>query len=97
MTPNGRYTYTTNTGSNSISGYRIGPNGSLTLLDADGKTADTGPGPLDLSLAKRGRLLYPVNSGVPEVQGFVVAGDGSLESIGAVGGLPAGAVGLAAR
>lgn len=97
VTPNGRYTYTTNTGSNSISGYRIGPSGALTLLDADGKTAETGAGPLDLALAKRGRLLYSLNSGVPEVQGFVVAADGSLESIGAVGGLPAGAVGLAAR
>lgn len=96
VTKNGRYTYTTNTGSNSISGYRIGGGGGLTLLDADGKTATTGAGPLDLALAKNSRFLYSLNSGVPEVQGFAVNGDGSLDVLGAVGGLPAGTVGLAA-
>lgn len=97
VTKNGRYTYTTNTGSNSISGYRIGADGGLTLLDADGKTADTGATPIDMALAKGSRLLYSLNGGVPEIQGFVVNGDGSLESLGAVGGLPPGTVGLAAR
>jgi 6-phosphogluconolactonase len=97
VTRNGRYTYTTNTGSNSISGYRIGNDGGLTLLDADGKTATTGAGPLDLALAKHSRLLYSLNSGVPEIQGFAVNGDGSLDPLGTVGGLPAGTVGLAAR
>jgi 6-phosphogluconolactonase len=97
VTRNGRYTYTTNTGSNSISGYRIAPDGALTLLDADGKTADTGAGPLDLALAKQSRLLYSLNSGVPEIQGFAVNGDGSLDPLGSIGGLPAGTTGLAAR
>jgi DNA-binding beta-propeller fold protein YncE len=96
VTANGRYTYTTNTGSNSISGFRIANGGALTLLDADGKTADTGAGPLDLALAKRSTLLYSLNSGVPEIQGFRVMRDGGLRSLGAVGGLPAGTTGLAA-
>jgi 6-phosphogluconolactonase len=97
VTKNGRYTYTTNTGSNSISGYRIASNGALTLLDADGKTANTGAGPLDLALAKNSRILYSLNSGVPEIQGFAVNGDGSLDPLASIGGLPAGTVGLAAR
>jgi len=96
VTKNGRYTYTTNTGSNSISGYRIGGDGSLTLLDADGKTADTGAAPTDMALAKSSRLLYSLAGGVPEIVGFVVNGDGSLDPIETIGGLPAGAVGLAA-
>ena len=97
VTRNGRFTYTTNTGSNSISGYGIGADGALTLLDVDGKTADTGAGPIDMALAKGSRILYSLAGGVPQIDGFVVNGDGSLESIGAVGGLPAGSVGLAAR
>jgi 6-phosphogluconolactonase len=97
VTRNGRYTYTTNTGSNSISGYGIGNDGSLKLLDADGVTASTGATPIDLALTKQSRLLYALNSGVPEIQGFAVNGDGSLDPLGAVGGLPASAVGLAAR
>jgi 6-phosphogluconolactonase len=97
VTKNGRYTYTTNTGSNSITGYRIGSDGSLAILDADGKTANTGATPIDMALAKGSRLLYSLNSGVPEIQGFAVNGDGSLDPLGSAGGLPASAVGLAAR
>ena len=96
VTKKGRYTYTTNTGSNSITGYRIGSDGSLTLLDADGKTAATGAAPADMALAKSSRLLYSLAGGVPEINGFVVNGDGSLDPIETVGGLPAGTVGLAA-
>ena len=96
VTKNGRYTYTTNTGSNSITGYRIGGDGALTLLDADGKTADTGATPIDMALAKHSRLLYALAGGVPEINGFAVNGDGSLDPIESVGGLPAGTVGLAA-
>jgi 6-phosphogluconolactonase len=96
VTRNGRFTYTTNTGSNSISGYRIGNDGGLTLLDADGVTAATGAGPLDLALARNSRFLYSLNSGVPEIEAFAVNGDGSLDVLGAIGGLPAGSVGLAA-
>ena len=96
VTKNGRYTYTTNTGSNSITGYRIGSDGSMAILDADGKTADTGATPIDMALTKSSRLLYALAGGVPEINGFVVNGDGSLDPIGTVGGLPAGTVGLAA-
>jgi 6-phosphogluconolactonase (cycloisomerase 2 family) len=37
VTPNGRFAYVTNTGSGSISGYRITFDGELELLDADGR------------------------------------------------------------
>ncbi|MGH3023309.1 MAG: lactonase family protein [Gaiellaceae bacterium] len=96
VTRNGRFTYTTNTGSNSISGYRIGSDGGLTLLDADGVTAATTPVPLDMALSRGSRFLYTLNGGAPEVQGFAVNDDGSLDVLGTVGGLPAGSVGLAA-
>jgi 6-phosphogluconolactonase len=97
VTKDGRYTYTTNTGSNSISGYAIGTDGSLTLLDADGRTAATGAGPIDAALSRGSRFLYTLNDGAHEIEAFAVDADGSLAPLGAVGGLPAGAVGLAAR
>jgi 6-phosphogluconolactonase (cycloisomerase 2 family) len=96
VTKNGRYTYTTNTGSNSITGYSIGSGGTLALLDAEGKTGNTGATPIDMALAKSSRLLYALAGGVPQIDGFVVNGDGSLDPIGSIGGLPAGTVGLAA-
>jgi 6-phosphogluconolactonase len=96
VTTNGRFTYTTNTGSNSISGYAIGRDGDLTLLDADGKTAVTGAGPLDMALSRSSRFLYELSGGAGEIGAFAVNSDGSLDPLGTVGGLPAGAVGLAA-
>jgi 6-phosphogluconolactonase len=97
VTKDGRFAYTTNTGSASISGSRIGHGGELTLLDADGVTGVTGPGPIDMALTRGGRFLYLLNSGNGTISGFQVGADGSLTSIGGVSGLPARANGLAAR
>jgi 6-phosphogluconolactonase len=97
VTQNGRFAYTTNTGSDSISGYRIDHSGELTLLDEDGRTGVTGPGPIDMALTHGSRFLYSLNSGDGTISGFRVRADGSLTPIGGASGLPAGANGLAAR
>jgi 6-phosphogluconolactonase len=96
VTDDGRFTYTTNTGSASISGYRIDPDGELGLLDADGVTGATGPGPIDMALTRGSRFLYTLNSGDGTISGFRVGGDGGLTSIGGASGLPSAANGLAA-
>jgi 6-phosphogluconolactonase len=97
VTDDGRFTYTTNTGSASISGYRIGRDGALGLLDADGRTGETGPMPIDMALSRHSRYLYSLNSGDGTISGFRVREDGGLKPIGGASGLPAGATGLAAR
>jgi 6-phosphogluconolactonase (cycloisomerase 2 family) len=99
VTPNGRFAYVTNTGSGSISGYSIGFDGTLELLDADGRTAVTGDGsaPIDLALTDNGRFLYSLNSGANTIGAFRVRADGSLTPLPFVEGLPVGANGLAAR
>jgi 6-phosphogluconolactonase len=98
VTGDGRFAYTTNTGSGSISGYEI-DNGALTLLNADGRTADTGAGsaPTDLALSENGRFLFVLNSAAHSIGAFRILSSGQLEPVAAVGGLPAGANGLAAR
>lgn len=97
ITRNGRYAYTTNTGSGTISGYRINHHGQLTLLDADGRTADTGmgSGPIDLALSLD-HVLYSLDSGDHKISAFRVEFDGSLAPLGSVPAPPA-ANGLAAR
>jgi 6-phosphogluconolactonase len=98
VTPDGRFAYTTNTGSDSISGYRIAKDGSIALLDGDGLTATTGDGPTDMALGQAGRVLFALDAAGGSVHAFGVGHRGGLEPLGAVGGLPAGAVtGLAAR
>jgi 6-phosphogluconolactonase (cycloisomerase 2 family) len=93
---NGRYAYTTNTGSGSVSGYRIGNRGTLTLLDADGVTATTGDGPIDVDFSGNGRFLYTLSSGSHSITIDRMAADGSLAAVGTVPGLPSAAVGIAA-
>lgn len=97
VSPNGKYAYTTNTGSASISGYRVGHDGSLTLLDADGVTAATGAGPLDLAFSRNGRYLYSLNGAGGSLSAFRVEADGLLAPVATVSGLPATANGLVAR
>jgi 6-phosphogluconolactonase len=96
VTKNGRFAYTTNTGSGSISGYWISHDGGLSLLDADGRTGVTGPEPIDMAFSRNSRFLYSLNSGDETISGFRVSADGSLTAIGGAIGLPDGATGLAA-
>jgi 6-phosphogluconolactonase len=97
VTRDGRFTYTTNTGSGSITGYRISRDGELSVLDADGRTGLTGPGPIDMALSRGSRFLYSLNAGDGTISGFRVGGDGRLTPVGGGSGLPDGATGLAAR
>jgi 6-phosphogluconolactonase (cycloisomerase 2 family) len=97
ITPSGRYAYTTNTGSASISGYRVGHDGSLVLLDPDGVTATTGAGPLDLAFSRNGRYVYSLNGTGRSLSAFRVKSDGSLVPVATVSGLPATANGLVAQ
>jgi 6-phosphogluconolactonase (cycloisomerase 2 family) len=98
ITGDGRYTYTTNTGSGSVTGYAVGDNGSLAILDADGVTGVTGPGstPIDEALSRDSRFLYVLNSGTDTVSAFAIEWDGSLTPLGAVP-VAATSVGIAAK
>jgi 6-phosphogluconolactonase len=93
VSEDGRYAYTTNTGSGTISGYRVGADGSLTLLDASGVTATVGAGPIDASIVAGD--LYVVNGRDRSISIAQIASNGSLAVTGTVTGLPASTVGLA--
>jgi 6-phosphogluconolactonase len=99
VTNSGRYAYVTNTGSGTVSGYAVAPDGSLTLLDADGRTGVTGPGssPIDAAFDAASRFLYILNDGTNSLSVFAVNADGSLDPLPGVSGLPPAAAGLAAR
>lgn len=99
VTNSGRYAYTTNTGSGTISGYAV-HRGALSLLDADGVTGNVGAGtaPSDMALSRNSKFLYARAGGTNQIAIFSVGHDGSLTSVsGWIGGLPAGWSGLAAR
>lgn len=94
----GRYSFVANTGSGTLSTYRIARSGELSLL-ANGVSANTGTGsaPQDLALSRQGKLLFVLTPGVGSIQSFKVDRDGSLRAVGSAPGVPASAQGLVAR
>jgi 6-phosphogluconolactonase len=96
VTKNGRFAYTTNTGSGNISSYTVDRDGSIALQESVAADTGSGSAPTDLALDS-GRHLFVLNSGSGTVGAYRVRGDGRLLPVDVVGGLPAGSTGLAAR
>lgn len=88
------YAYVSNTGSGTISSYKIARNGDLTLAEAI--AANTGGAPIDSSLSRDSRFIYILDSAGGQVLILRVAG-GNLISAGSVAGLPASIQGIAAQ
>jgi 6-phosphogluconolactonase (cycloisomerase 2 family) len=93
---NGRYAYVTNTGSGSISSYRIETNGAISLLEAQAGLTGEGSSPADMALSNDGKFLYALGVASDTISIFRVRENGKLQPLGSVD-VPAGAVGLAAR
>jgi 6-phosphogluconolactonase len=97
VTKNGRFAYTTNTGSGSISSYALGHDGSLGLLEQIAANTGTGSTPTDMAQTASSRVLFALLPGTGQVAAYRVAGDGGLTPVDQAGGVPASATGLAAR
>lgn len=95
VSPDGRFAFTTNTGSGTISSLRIGYRGRLMLVDA--AAGVTGPGslPQDAAFTLGGRFLYVRNDN-GTVSAFRAQSRGGLSHVGDFGPLPAGTNGIAA-
>ena len=96
VTQNGKFGYTANAQGGSISGFAIANDGSISLIDADGRTAVVGGRNIDLALSGNSRYLYQLD-GDRSISGFRIEADGHLTAVGNVAGLPASTVGLVAR
>jgi 6-phosphogluconolactonase (cycloisomerase 2 family) len=96
----GRFAYTANAGSATITGFSVAANGALSLLTSTGVTGDLGAGaqPLDLDMSRNGNFLYVMKNGTGTIGAFAVGGDGGLTPLADTPGLVAraGYMGLAA-
>ncbi len=97
LTKDGKYAYTANAASNSISGYRVSSPNEIELLNENGVTAVTGSSPIDEALSSNSKYLYVLNSSSHSIRAFSINTDGSLQFIDDVDGLPIGAAGLTAN
>jgi 6-phosphogluconolactonase len=97
-TLDGRYAYTANGGSGTLSGFSVSNRGVLSLLDPSGVSANIGAGshPLDETISRDGRFLYNLTDGLHRISGFRIGEDGSLSPVASIGGLPVGAAGIVA-
>lgn len=100
-THDGRFAYTANAGSNSITGFAVSPEGRLRILTASGMTGLLGAGatPLDLDVSQDSKFLYVLKAGSNTIGAFAVSSNGSLSNLpDGVGGLStrAGQMGIAA-
>jgi 6-phosphogluconolactonase len=88
--------FTSNTGSQTISAYKLLPGGgTLGFLDA---TAGFGNRPIDMAVTVNGHFLYALDPADGGIDSFQINRDGSLTGLGTVaGGLSIFAQGIAAR
>lgn len=94
---NGRFAYTTNTGSGTVSGFRVSRSGALTRLAPDGVSGVTGGGPTDAATTRDGRTLFVLSPSIGQIVAFRVRSDGSLGNLGTATGALASATGLVVR
>jgi 6-phosphogluconolactonase len=92
VTPDGRFVYTSNSATSTISGFAIGTDGALTPLPGTvAATLPAGSTNLDTAINSDGKFLYTLDSGTGLVSIFGINEDGALTSLGDAGGLSAAA------
>lgn len=96
ISKDGKFAYSTNAGSESVSGYRVDDDGHLTLFNGRAGETGVGTGPTDASKSRNGRFVYVLSPRSQTVIGFETHDDGSLVSIGSFGGLQPNAAGIVA-
>ena len=99
ISSNGRYAYTANFGSGTISSFRLDAAGALTLINGAAATLGDTSQPVDVDLSAGGRYLYQLLRGAGAVAAFRIEANGALKPLGVTtGGLPVnnGISGLAA-
>ena len=99
ITPDGKYVYTSNSGSDSISGFAIAKDGTLTPV---GSTIvgnnPSGSHNVDITVSADGQYVYTINSDSGNIGMFRIEQNGSLTNLGQAGELAkmAGFNGIAA-
>jgi 6-phosphogluconolactonase len=92
----GRFAFTGDTGSGSVSTFAVSRDGELTLLGS----ADTGglaSVPIDLAITRDGKFLYVLASFSGAIKGFRIGRNGSLSPVGVADGLPITIQGIVVR
>jgi 6-phosphogluconolactonase len=89
-TPDGRWVYTSNPGSTTISGFAVSSTGALTpVAGTVVGTTPSGSVNLDIAVSANSKFLYTLDSGSGTISTFGINQDGSLNNLGEAGDLSA--------
>lgn len=94
VSKNGKFAYSTNAGSGSVSAYQVGTDGSLSLINGAAGITGAGTSPIDATVSNDGQYLYVLNGRTHNISAFAIQADGTLVNVGMYEGLPAGSVGI---
>jgi 6-phosphogluconolactonase (cycloisomerase 2 family) len=90
ITPDGKFVYTSNSASGTISGFAIGNGGALTPIGSTVlATNPQGSVNLDITVSGDGKLLYSLDAGTGAISVFAIQSNGTLNPLTGIEGLPA--------
>jgi 6-phosphogluconolactonase (cycloisomerase 2 family) len=92
----GSYAYFANYEDLSLSSFRLGLDGALSLVEARAAELGENGNPTDLAISRDNRWLYVLCDTRNSVIAFGVGNDGALKRVGEFGGAPKGSVGMVA-
>jgi hypothetical protein len=96
VTPDGRYAFSANAASSTVSSFSVSRSGALTLLNAQAAVM-AGAGALDMAVSPDGSQLHVFGSRTPQSLFTYAIDDGALTLLGTSVGPVLGAAGLAAN
>jgi 6-phosphogluconolactonase (cycloisomerase 2 family) len=76
VTPNGCWAYTSNAGTGTISLFRVGRSGRLTLMESVPSTPLMNGGPIDSAIDPNGEFLYVLNGALGSISAFLLEREG---------------------
>ncbi|MEO8665882.1 MAG: beta-propeller fold lactonase family protein [Ignavibacteria bacterium] len=92
VTQYGRFAFVTNTASNNISSYYVGPFGGLYLIHS---AIGSGNAPTEIIVSANNKFVYTINSAEHTITEYKRTLLGGLTSIGTLSNIPNGSVGIA--
>ncbi len=97
VSPNGKFVYTGNAGSGTVSGFEISAPGKLSILKPSGISGTTGGHTQDMAISADGEFLYVLSGTNNQITTFRIGGNGGLTLVDTAVNLPAGTTGLVVK
>jgi 6-phosphogluconolactonase (cycloisomerase 2 family) len=97
VTPDGKFAFTANAATSTVSSYAVARTGQLSLQAGAAASTGAGAGALDIAVSPNGAQLAVFANRSLNIVSYRIAHNGALVAVGSVGGMPAGSAGLAAN